>query len=369
MGLPPHRIRVAIAIVFTAGSLVCPAADGQPATRRLTTVDGLRQFPNFFHLQNVLVRGQFKEEGEKVSLASEDGAIRAVLESGVRATSGPVEVRAQMVDVGRLEPGDPRTPDAATRDASRWPRPGEELYLRVTAVAEATAPPVVSVRALALEPWRYAGQKVTVTGNFRGRNLFGDLPGTPGKSRYDFVIRGAEGAAWVTGLEPKGRGFELDVDRRVDTDQWLDVTGVVVYERGLVRIDASEVIAAKAPSVVREAEERVVPPPTLPPLDAVFSTPVPGEAGVPQTTVVRIQFSRGLDQKSVAGAIRVKYAEGDGTPPTFKTTYDAATRSLQLRFAGPLERGRTVVVEVTSMLKAFDGGIANPWSVTFTIEE
>ena len=35
-------------------------------------------------------------------------------------------------------------------------------------------------------------------GNFRGRNLFGDLPGAPGASPYDFVIRGAEGAVWVT---------------------------------------------------------------------------------------------------------------------------------------------------------------------------
>ena len=117
--------------------------------------------------------------------------------------------------------------------------------MRVTAVTPATASTSLSIRALALEPWRFDGQKVTVTGNFRGRNLFGDLPGAPGKSRYDFVIRGAEGAAWVAGLQPRGRGFDLDIDRRFDTDKWLEVTGVVAYERGLVRIDATELAAGK----------------------------------------------------------------------------------------------------------------------------
>ena len=74
--------------------------------------------------------------------------------------------------------------------------------MRVTAVNEAEQSASTTIRALALEPWRYDGQKVTVTGNFRGRNLFGDLPGAPGKSRYDFVIRGAEGATWVSGIQP-----------------------------------------------------------------------------------------------------------------------------------------------------------------------
>ena len=82
-----------------------------------------------------------------------------------------------------------------------------------------------SVRSIAIEPWKCDGQTVTITGNFRGRNLFGDLPGAPGKSRYDFVLRGTEGALWVTDLRPRGQGFELDVNRRVDTDRWIEVTG------------------------------------------------------------------------------------------------------------------------------------------------
>jgi hypothetical protein len=219
---------------------------------------------------------------------------------------------------------------------------------------------------LALEPWRYAGQTITVTGNFRGRNLFGDLPGAPGKSRYDFVIRGAEGAAWVSGLEPRGRGFDLDIDRRVDTDQWLEVTGVVAYERGLVRIDATELAAAKPPQAIREADEPAAPPPTVPPLEVVFSTPTPDEEDVSATVTVRIQFSRGLDARTIAGAVKVSYVETGAAVPTFQTTYDGATRALTLRFARPLEPGR-VRVEVVETLKSFDGAAAMPWAVTFTV--
>lgn len=350
--------------------LLTPAlASAQPAPRRLATITAIRQFPGFYHLQNILMRGELKEDGGRILLQAEDGNVRVVMERDVRTTSGPVEVRGQMVDVGRLDPGDPRVPDGETRDATRWPRPGEEIFMRVTAVATAEPSPAISIRALALEPWRYEGQKITVTGNFRGRNLFGDLPGAPGKSRYEFVIRGAEGAAWVSGLQPRGRGFDLDIDRRLDTDQWLEVTGVVAYERGLVRIDATDLAAAKPPQVVRAADEPPAPAPALPPLEVVFSTPTSAEEDVSPTTTVRIQFSRGLDTRTIPGAVKVSYAAPGATPPAFKTTYDAATRALTLRFGGALEPGATVRLEVVDTLKSFDGAPVAPWTLTFTVDD
>jgi hypothetical protein len=360
-----RAIRVAVAIAVLLAPTIGSA---QPPPRRLATIGSLRQFPGFFHLQNILLRGEFKEDNGKILLDSEDGNIRTILDPGARTTSGPVEVRGQLVDVGRLDPGDPRAPDAETRDASRWPRPGEELFVRVTSVTAAAASSAPSMRALALEPWKYVGQKITVTGNFRGRNLFGDLPGTPGKSRYDFVIRGAEGAAWVTGVQPKGRGFDLDIDRRFDSDKWLQVTGIVAYERGLVRIDATELAAAAAPQVILQADEPAAPPPTLPPLEVVFSSPTPGEEDVEATAPVRIQFSRGLDQRSLNGAIRVSYPDTGTKPPTFQTTYDAATRAVTLKFSAPLAPG-SVRIDVADTLKAFDGALAKPWTVTFTVRE
>jgi hypothetical protein len=230
----------------------------------------------------------------------------------------------------------------------------------------------MSVRALALEPWRYEGQRIIVLGNFRGRNLFGDLPGSPGKTKFDFVIRGAEGAVWVTGLRPRGKGFDLNVDRRVDSDQWLEVTGTIVQERGLVLIEAAQLAAAKAPAAVEPTPEPVPGPPP-PPVEVVFSSPTPDEIDVRPAGVVRIQFSRGLDPKSIAGSFRVAYfgagAESAAAPPAFETTYDAANRAVTLRFKGPLERFRTVRVEVSDSLKAFDGAAARPWSLTFSVGE
>jgi len=318
----------------------------------------------------VLLRGEFVEDGTKILLRADGDDLRVILADGVRTTTGPVELRAQLVDVGRLQPGDPRvTPVTEGRDTERWPRPGEELFIRVTDVTSASPVLSVNIRALALEPWRYDGQKVTITGNFRGRNLFGDLPGAPGTSRYDFVLRAADGAIWVTGLRPRGRGFDLDIDRRLDTDQWLDVTGTVVRERGLVRIDATTLAVAKAPQVIEVAEEVVVPPPPPSPLDVVFASPSDGELDVAAASPVRVQFSRGLDPKSLAGAIRVSYpgAGPDVAPPAFQTTYDAANRAITIRFAQPLERLRTVRVEILDTLKAFDGGAARPWTLTFTV--
>ena len=363
-------VALALSVLAFAAGAAAQAAAGAGITRRLTTIDALRQFPGYYHLQNVVLRGEFAEDGTTISFRADDNQIRTVMADGVRTTGGAVEIRGQLIDVGRLEPSDPRVgPPSEGRDADRWPRPGEELFVRVTAVASAQPVIGLSVRALALEPWRYDGQKVTVLGNFRGRNLFGDLPGAPGKSRYDFVIRGAEGAVWVAGVQPRGRGFDLDIDRRVDSDKWLEVSGILVHERGLVRIDATQLTLAKAPQITEAApEEPEAPPPPPPPLEVVFSSPSDGEVDVAPGDPIRIQFSRGLDPKALAGAIRVSYVgPSEVTPPAFQTNYDAANRAITLRFAQPLESFRTVRVEVLEALKAFDGGIAKPWTITFSL--
>jgi hypothetical protein len=101
----------------------------------------------------------------------------------------------------------------------------------------------------------------------------------------------------------------------------------------------------------------------------VFSSPIDGEIDVTPGATVRIQFSRGLDPKTLTGAIRVSYAGAppDATPPAFESAYDGATRSITLKFAAPLERFTTVKIDVLDVLKAFDGGIARPWSITFTV--
>ncbi len=360
-------------------ALTAATAGAQNAARRLTTIEALREYSGFYHLQNVVLRGELVESGGRLVLRSDANEMRAVLNGGVSGTEGPVEVRGQMIDVGRLEPGDPRAArdvrtggdPALPADAERWPRPGDELFLRLSRITEAQPSPS-SVRALALEPWKYDGQKITVTGNFRGKNLFGDLPGAPAKSRYDFVLRSAEAAIWVTGLRPRGRGFDLDVDRRVDSGRWVEVTGTVAVSRGLVLVEASAIALAEPPESPEVVEEPD-PPAVLLPVEVVFSSPTEGETGVSPNAAIRIQFSRGLDEASLPGHIRVSYVGGPVAPqataaePAYTLSYDAATRAVELRLPEPMPLFRTIRVEVLEGLEGFDGAPVTPWTLTFSV--
>ena len=194
-------------------------------------------------------------------------------------------------------------------DAERWPKPGEVLVLQVTGVTSAQPATTATIRALALEPWRFEGQRVTLVGQFRGRNLLGDLPASPAKGRYDFVLRSADGSVWVTGLRPRARNVELSVDARVDTGRWVQVAGTVARERGLVMIAGTTFAEAAAPEAPAAAtEEPSAPAVPLMPVEVVFSTPTADETDVPATTTVRVQFSRGLNPATLAGQIRVSYS-------------------------------------------------------------
>jgi hypothetical protein len=356
------------------GGGAAASAPAQPAVRRLATVDALRQYPGFFHLQPVVLRGELAETAARLMLRSDANEIRILLDDASRP-DGLVEVRGQMLDVGRLQPGDPRLARYERLDEERWPAPGEELLVSATSVMPAPPGSTPSLRALALEPWKFTGQPVTLTGQFRGRNLFGDLPDSPRTSPHDFVLKVADAAVWVTGLRPRGRGFDLNVDRRVDTGRWVEVTGTVAYERGLVRIEATRIQAAEEPTETEEPEDAPVVLPPQPPVEVVFSSPTEGETDVAPATSVRIQFSRNIRPETLQGRLRVGYLgaesfeKGEAQPPgvEVKTSYDPGTRALELTFTQPLERFRTVRVQLLEGIEAFDGAPVEPWTLTFSI--
>jgi hypothetical protein len=357
-----------VAIVVLTGITLPAVITAQTATvRRTTTIEAIHEFPNYFHLQNVLVRGEFVAEKGELVLRADSLTLHLINPS--RATGTTVEARGQLLDVGKLDRSDGRLGTYAERFRNtEWPRPGTELALNITSVTDALPSTSASVRALSLEPSKYDGQTVTVLGDFHGRNLFGDLPQAPGKSKYDFVLTAAEGAIWVTGLRPRGKGFDLDVDRRQDSTQWLEVTGVVSIFRGFALLTATKMTAAPAPNITAVAPEPVAPPPPSPPVEVVFSAPTPDDSDVSPAAPVRIQFSRGLKESTLANHVRVTYVGGDtATPLAFKTTYDGATRALQITFTAPLIPYRTVKVELSPEIQAFDGAALKPWSLTFSV--
>jgi hypothetical protein len=301
------------------------------------------------------------------------------------APEGVDEVRGEFWDLGRMKADDPRLagrdlralfhvdPDAA------WPRPGEVMVIMASAIAaspQLAGPPSAPIRAVVLDVARFIGQTVTISGQYQGRNLTGDLPAAPGRTRYDFVLRSGDAAIWVTNLRPKGkdargRDFELGLDARIDTGRWLQITGTVRQARGLVWIDgdAGSLALTEAPPAAPNDESAVVlKGPSAPAPEVIFSTPTGDETDVPATTNVRLQFSRDIDPQTIKGHIRATYV-GDASAPAVELTtdYGAPGRVIEVKFVKPLERFKTVKVEIVDGLLGTDQQAVKPWALTFSI--
>jgi hypothetical protein len=378
---PPRDSRIRVVTKTTAfvatlaGLLAATATWGQPAFRHATTVEALTRYPLFFHGKQVIVRGAVAAPAHGVlALRSADESVRPVflvLRSG-GLEEGPVEVRGEFWDLGRLSPDDPRIAgidlqrllDQVTQ--GRWPAQGQTPVMVVqTTTAPEPLPP--GVRAIALEPDRFEGQHVRVIGGFRGANLHGDLPQSPGRSRWDFVLRSADAAVWVLGERPRGKGFNLDPSRRLDTGRALEVTGTVRTDRGLVWIDADSVTLTTE-AVPAGVVEAPLPPVQGAPPQVAFSIPIDGDIDVQPDATIRIQFTRDMAPESFRERVRISYADAGHTPlPEPKTVYRGDNRVLEVRPAAPLERFGTVKVELLEGIEATDGAPLAPWVMTFTV--
>jgi hypothetical protein len=369
-------LTVAVAIAVAA------IADAQPATRRATNLAALLAYPGFFHARPILIVGKVGLDKDELRLSDDTTSIHLLFKG--TAPDGLDEVRGEFWDLGRMKVDDPRV---ARIDLKRvlgvdpegaWPRAGEVIAIMASSVTRTSVPVAPSIRSIVLNPARYLNQRVTVTGQFTGRNLMGDLPDAPARSRWDFVIRSADAALWVSGARPKGKGFDLALDARLDTGRWLEITGVVHEGRGLQWLDvASEGIQlGKAPTDSTPAEEPVqVRVPAAPPPEVVFSAPTQEETDVALNASVRIQFSRDIKMSTLKGNVRVSYVEsesvdkGEPTTPTadFTTQYNAASRVLEMKFAKPLERFRTLKVELKDGILGTDDQPLKPWTLSFVL--
>ena len=376
-------VAAAIAAVLAGAiDIAATRAAAQAPGRLATTAEALVAFPLFFHGKQIVVRQAVEEKNglTRLVLPEPEGTTRR----GPRAvfvlwkerpTRSDGEIRGEFWDVGRLEEGDARfasydfQPILQAATQGRWP-PRDQVFVIIAAVLiEAPLPPNPTIRAIALAPERYADRAVTVVGRFRGRNLYGDQPQPLNKARWDFVLQSADASVWVTGMRPKGKGFDLDPGARVDTGQWLQVSGMVRRSGPSVWIEADALESASAPAET-PVEITLPPTPKEPPPAVIFSAPVSEETDADRTAPIRIQFSRDMDGRTFRDRVRAAYVGRPGvtTPeiPPFKVSYNEGTRALQIAFAQPLERFQTVRIELLDGITAADGQPLAPWTLTFT---
>ncbi len=355
-------------LLLAAVALASPSA--QAPTRIATTADALVASPLFFHGKQIVVRQALTGEGELTQLAETPRPVFVFWRERPSRSEG--EIRGEFWDIGRFEEHDARLaaynlrPMLDAVSSGRWP-PRERLFVIVGA-SIVDSPPVQtpSLRDIALAPAQYEGRDVTLVGRFKGANLYGDLPQGVGKSKWDFVLQSADAAVWIANLRPRGRGFELDPTRRVDTGRWLQVTGTVRRDSTAVWIDGRSLALAEARE---ETPVDVVVPtiPKAPPPEVIFSAPVPDDFDVERDLPVRLQFSRDMAQQGFRSAVRVSYVgPNPPPPPDYTVAYNGATRSLEISFAEPLERFQVVKVELLEGVAAIDGQPLAPWSLTFT---
>lgn len=371
----------AVLLVLAAAA----AVSAQPVVRRATNIAALLAHPGFFHARPILIVGTVTMKGNQLYVSSDAGSIRVIFKG--TAPDGLDEVRGEFWDLGQLKADDPRVNAYDLRTTfgvdpdGPWPRGGEVTAIIATAIAPAAPPTAPTIRAIVLNPARYLEQQVSVTGQFSGRNLLGELPDAPAKSRYDFVLRSADAAIWVTNMRPRGKDqgkdFELALDARIDTSRWLQVRGTVQQARGLMWIDAEpgSLTAAKPPADAGVDDEPPVRVPAAPAPEVMFSAPTQDETDVSMSATVRIQFSRDIDPATLKSHIRVSYLttqsveRGEPTTPEaeFTTEYSAANRVLELRFDKPLERFRTVRVELLEGILGTDRQPLKSWTLTFEV--
>ncbi|HTI36580.1 MAG TPA: Ig-like domain-containing protein [Vicinamibacterales bacterium] len=369
------RRSVSASSLAIAAILVFAAADAQLPARVATTAQALVANPVFYQGKHVAVRHSTAETAGVTELA---GTVKPVAVYWRQQPSGgaDVEIRGEFWDLGRLQRDDGRLagvdlgPLLQSTTRGEWPSRDRVFVILGATTVDSPLPQEPSVRALAIAPEHYDGKSVTVVGRFRGTNLFGDLPVPVSKSQWDFVIQSADAAIWVTGMRPRGKGFNLDPGARLDTGHWLQVTGVLRNGDPLPWIEATAVAEASAPA---EAVVEVPAPVIREPAPVViFSAPVEADTDVARTAPVRIQFSRDMDPKSFQNQIRVSYLGGQGTaaPPSFTVHYDDASRGVEIKFSTPLDRFRQVKIELMSgIVSAGDQQPLAPWSLTFTTGE
>ena len=135
-------------------------------------------------------------------------------------------------------------------------------------------------------------------------------------------------------------------------------------------IDGQDIRPAE-PSEEQEEESATIVPPKGPPPEVAFSAPIQNDTDIETTSPIRIQFSRDMKAESFRDRVRVGYLGGQAgetpAPPAFTARYRDEGRVLEIRFGQPLERFRTVRIELVEGIESLDGVPLAPWTLTFSV--
>jgi hypothetical protein len=225
-------------------------------------------------------------------------------------------------------------------------------------------PPVpskeVTLEDLVTRPGQHDGEEVRVIGQFRGANLFGDLPSASRRRSDDWVVKEDLFAAWVTGKKPRGSGWQLDPKLHRDTGKWLSVQGRVRTIHGVVYIDATDLSLTKPRAALPAAKAPELPPPPPPePPVIVFSLPLDGERDVPPNSIFKVQFSKDMDETTFKGRVVLRYAgrprPGDRPLDAVKVSYDEGRKALIVDPGDLLRPGRVVELLLLPGIVDLDG--------------
>ncbi len=211
----------------------------------------------------------------------------------------------------------------------------------------------MSLETLVQKPGRHDGKLVRVVGQFRGHNLFGDLPSNSTRSQQPTgSSRTSCSPSGSPARSPRATASHSTRGMRRDAGRWLEVTGRPETVSGVVYLRASSVSLTAAKAARRPGGCAPPPAPVTaqarkPPM-IVFTLPLDGEREVPP--VGRSSSSSTTtwtSRRSVTGssfAMWGRDASGDREFVGLKLSYDGGRRALGVDPGDVLRPGREVEI-------------------------
>jgi len=317
----------------------------------------IAESPAEFEGQAVRVRGRFEAASARAParLVDESGAVFVTADPDI-ARLVAVEARrwpGHDLEVTGVVRRDPTAPAPAPRyTVSFWDFDASALPSPPAIAADATA---LKLPELVANPDAIKGRRVRVVGQFRGHNLYGDLPAPPFRHRLDWVLKDDRTAVWVTGRAPQGRDFKLDPRAQDEARTWLEVVGHAIVRDGQVVLRAEKMALVPAPSAARVTAVRIAAGRGVRPV-IIFTLPLDGERIRSDARFV-IQFNKYMDDDSFAGHVELRYADSPaaGGFATMKLAYDEGKRALVIDPGVALESGRPIECRLLPGIVDADG--------------